>query len=205
MKTIRISLLVLFLSGIVSIGLQAQEEGEFTDKRDGITYKTVKIGNQTWMAENLKFKTEECWKAGGEEGNFSNYGYLYSWKSAMKACPAGWHLATDAEWEAMISKMGGEFDAAVKLKNISGWKHFYGKNYGSNESGFSALPGGYYVNGEINKDFKYINESAYFWTSTSSTSNEEVAKSKRMTNMDGQISKDGIYKTAALSVRCLKD
>ncbi|MEI6696059.1 MAG: fibrobacter succinogenes major paralogous domain-containing protein [Bacteroidota bacterium] len=129
---------------IIAMSSVAQQTGTFTDSRDGKTYKTVKIGTQTWMAENLSYKAmSECWAYDNKLINVAKYGYLYSWKSAKGACPSGWHLPSDAEWTALITYLGGEFLAGKKLKSTSGWDNEEdGNGNGTNTSRFSALPGG---------------------------------------------------------------
>ncbi len=157
------------------------------------------------MAENLAYKTtSDCWKANNDESNFGNYGYLYSWESARKACPSGWHLPSDAEWTTLTKGLEGQWKAGKKLKNIAGWPLFFRKNYGDNQSGFSALPGGYYVNNSSNKYFRYVNQSAYFWTSTAGN-DKAFSKARSMTSLDGSISTESYSTTAGLSVRCVKD
>lgn len=118
-----------------------QETKTFIDLRDGKTYKTIKIGNQTWMAENLAYKAESgCWAYDNDEKNVVTYGYLYDWETANKVCPEGWHLPDYYEWETLIEYSGGNEIAGEKLKTISGW---YDTNIGDdNNSGFSALPSG---------------------------------------------------------------
>jgi uncharacterized protein (TIGR02145 family) len=103
----------------------------FTDPRDNKTYKTVKIGSQTWMAENLDFHGEDgflglCYGDKPKEKirqpeNCKKYGRLYNWNEAMKACPAGWHLPTKEEWQKLSDFAGGDSIAGKKLKAKGRW------------------------------------------------------------------------------------
>ncbi|NTW32634.1 MAG: hypothetical protein HGB12_08430 [Bacteroidetes bacterium] len=136
--------------------------GPLTDSRDGNIYKTVKIGNKIWMAENLRYKAKKgCWAYDDEESNVIKYGYLYDWETAKKAAPAGWHLPTDAEWTKLTTYLGGESNAGGKLKSITGWKS---PNTGATNSvGFAAIPAGYrYFN------YTYYGKDyyGYWWSST---------------------------------------
>ena len=114
----------------------------FTDSRDGKVYKKVKIGSQTWMAQNLNYAAEGSKCYGNNAGNCDKYGRLYDWNTAKKACPAGWHLATDAEWTALENYAGGRLTAGTKLMSSAGWKGLGGNGIGTDNYGFSALPGG---------------------------------------------------------------
>jgi len=125
------------------------ETGTFTDSRDGKVYKTIKIGNQTWMAENLAYigngmreiTDDDEWKnntaydgwcyMNNNDSLGAVYGVLYQWESAKNACPEGWHLATSEEWDALIDyledngyscdgKIGGE-KIAKSLAVVTGW------------------------------------------------------------------------------------
>jgi uncharacterized protein (TIGR02145 family) len=118
----------------------------FTDSRDSTIYKWVKIG-RTWMAENLNYAAEgsKCYR--NDEANCAIYGRLYNWATAMEACPAGWHLPSDYEWNTLMSVVGGTSVAGTKLKAASGWNNNgngtddYNGN-GTDDYGFAALPGG---------------------------------------------------------------
>lgn len=159
--------------------------GSFTDSRDGYVYKTVKIGNQVWMAENLRYLpsvvgpetvSDETpyyyvYDYNGTNvseakatANYKTYGVLYNWHAAVEACPPGWHLPTTTEWYELIEYLGGE-DVAVackKMKYTDFWADIDGESgNGTNESGFSALPGG-----DCWYEFSSIGEYGLWWTST---------------------------------------
>jgi len=110
----------------------------FTDPRDGKVYKTVKIGEQVWLAENLAYAAE------GSGCYDVKYGRLYHWDTAMKSCPEGWHLPSKEEWQTLFDFVGGMKIAGKKLKATSGWDEHDGKSGdGTDDFGFAALPGGY--------------------------------------------------------------
>ena len=75
---------------------------EITDARDGQTYKTVTLGDQTWLAQDLNYETDNSWCFQNDPANCETYGRLYNWEAAMNACPAGWHLPSDQEWSKLI-------------------------------------------------------------------------------------------------------
>jgi uncharacterized protein (TIGR02145 family) len=92
-----------------------QEQGRFTDARDGKTYKTIKIGSQVWMAENLAFKADNgIWSYENPSGSI--FGYLYTWDAAIHSCPVGWHLPADADWTCLVKFLGTNTIAGGKLK-----------------------------------------------------------------------------------------
>lgn len=145
---------------IMKSGIKSDDQaadGAFEDSRDGKTYKTVKIGNQTWMAQNLNVKTEDSWCFGNNPANCEKYGRIYAWRAAKNACPRGWHLPSMEEWEALFYEVGGQSTAGKKLKSSSGWK----KNYnGTDDFGFSVLPPA--------KEGRYTS----FWSSTEHRSDD---------------------------------
>jgi uncharacterized protein (TIGR02145 family) len=140
-------------------------DNTFIDIRDGNKYKQVKIGEQIWMAENLNYATDNSWCYGNDSSNCTKYGRLYSWKVAMSACPAGWHLSTGKDWDNLIEITVGNThtDNGYLLKSKSGWTNEDGSSgNGTDAFGFSALPGGkrFYENGR----FYNIGEEGTWWT-----------------------------------------
>jgi uncharacterized protein (TIGR02145 family) len=102
----------LFFLALSCAAAFAQQKGTFTDSRDGKKYKTVKIGEQVWMAENLNYEAERsrCYK--DSTSNCKKYGRLYDWATAMKVCPKGWHLPSNAEWDKLMRYVDGNKDTS---------------------------------------------------------------------------------------------
>jgi len=124
--------------------------GSMTDSRDGQTYKTVTIGTQTWMAENLNYEGEIITNHLTEYGYCPNesdctkYGRFYTHRAVEVVCPSGWHLPSYGEFEVLLNAVGGLLDAGKKLKSTTGWDKYYGeRGNGDDAFGFSALPAGY--------------------------------------------------------------
>ena len=116
------------------------------DSRDGQTYKTLKIGSQTWMAENLNFKTKHSYCYDNDSSNCTKFGQFYDWVEATEVCPKGWHLPDTTEWNTLFATVGGRALASKVLKSKSLWKTCKNWNWqngnGSDDYGFSALPAG---------------------------------------------------------------
>jgi uncharacterized protein (TIGR02145 family) len=188
--------------------------GTFKDLRDGRTYKTVKIGNQTWMAENLAFKASEgCWAYNNDENNAKFYGYLYNWETAREGCPSGWHLPSLKEWDTLIAYVGkkqftqARFAAGSSLKEV-GFKHWdtlYGEDLkakGTNDFGFTALPGGSCsTSGE---SFDGIGWQGLWWVNTNYNTSQ-FAYYYRIHYAGKGIMRDYSIVENGLSVRCIKD
>ncbi|MDR0516988.1 MAG: fibrobacter succinogenes major paralogous domain-containing protein [Fibromonadaceae bacterium] len=175
--------------------------GSFTDSRDGKTYKTVKIGTQTWMAENLNYNAENSKCYGNDPANGDKYGRLYDWKTAMKACPEGWHLPSEEEWDK-LNKFIAITSSGEKLKAISGWDDNKGKSgNGTDDYGFSALPGG---NCSSDGTFKDIGGKGYWWSS-SSKNGGNLAYSLVMWHNSVMFLHGDDDKSSLFSVRCMKD
>jgi uncharacterized protein (TIGR02145 family) len=173
-----------------------------TDARDKKTYKTVKIGKQTWMAENLNYdeKGSKCYE--NNDSFCKGYGRLYDWTAAKTACPKGWHLPSKSEYEALDKFVGGEKVAGKKLKAKSGWNENDGKSgNGTDEFGFSALPGG----GNSGGHFYNIGYLGYWWSASKNEYYSSLAYSRFMDCYYGGANWDGNNKSALFSVRCVKD
>ena len=193
--------------------------GTVTDV-DNNVYKTIEIGTQTWMAENLKTTKYSdgssipyvpkpgSWTQLSTPGyNWYNndsvvYGALYNWYSVNtgKLCPAGWHVPGDSEWGVMTTSLGDQSLAAITLKE-TGNTHWTDAGSGStNATGFTALPGGYC---NTAGSFSNIKRYGYWWSSTESSTSDGYCRNifYSFTTFD----KNNSSKKSGLSVRCIKD
>lgn len=179
----------------------AQETGSFSDTRDGKEYKTVKIGDQWWMSENLAFKPESgSFTYTDLEDYIQTYGFLYNWETAKNVCPEGWHLPSDAEFEKLSNFLGGPDAAGGKLKE-AGTTHWKSPNAGAtNSSGFSALSAG--MSGD-NEHKGYLGIMTFFSSSDDDGDVRVVARA--LYSAKGEFTRYGILKEEGLSVRCIKD
>lgn len=206
-------------------------EGSFTDSRDGKLYKTVKIGNQWWMAENLAYLpavnhridtsfTEPLYYVSGYDGtniyeakalsNFETYGTLYNWTAAIDACPSGWHLPSDTEWAELELFLGIDPNEIFVPFSSRGeneaemLKATYGWKDGGNGNNlfrFSALPGGI-------KDyygaFSWVQEAGQWWTSTREY-DEYSFVIRAMNYQNNKITRWRVNYNVSSSIRCIKD
>jgi uncharacterized protein (TIGR02145 family) len=162
MKNLFLLMAVVIL--IFNINLRAQETGILNDPRDGKTYKTVKVGNQTWMAENLAYKSDKGYLEYSDSKNNKTYGYLYTWSTAKSVCPAGWHIPNNKEFTLLVNFLGGDSIAGGKLKE-EGTAHWESSNAEvTNMSGFTALPGGYWDNNQ--QTTLGIGQNGIWWSVT---------------------------------------
>jgi len=197
---------------------------------DGNTYKTVQIGSQCWMAENLRtmhfpdgttisrgssLDYNSPWRFYPDNNmkNVEEYGMLYNWPAAMKACPRGWHLPNDAEWNQLTKTAGDKYgcngevdDNAKALAATKKWKNSNNacqvgwRQSTNNATGFSALPAGDY-----NKNgYSGFGETTCFWSATAMGSEAAICRYLSYDNLFVlRIPNDG--KGRGLSVRCLRD
>jgi uncharacterized protein (TIGR02145 family) len=191
------------------------------EDNEGNLYKTVVIGDQIWMAENLAYlpsaspsssgsNTDPYYYVYGYTGNdvseakatenYQIYGVLYNWPAALNACPAGWHLPTDAEWTTLVNYLGGESVAGGKLKE-TGTAHWVTPNTGAtNESGFTALPGGSRLD---SGHFDSVGGYGNWWSATGYGSSNAWHRYLFCNNSD--VYRYGLNREYGFSVRCVRD
>lgn len=190
--------LMKFLGSLVLVAALPCFAGSVKDSRDGQKYKTVKIGNQEWMAQNLNYKTNNSWCYEDKPINCQKYGRLYNWNAAQKACPAGWHLPSEKEFSDLINLTGGEKVAGKNLKSKNDWDD---EGNGKDAFGFAALPAGR----RDDKDSSgYMSEAAVFWSSTKSDF-FEVANMLKLSSERKIANLSLGSRTFGFSVRCLKN
>jgi uncharacterized protein (TIGR02145 family) len=192
---------------------------------DGNVYNTTTIGSQIWITENLRVTKYNdstaipygadtniwgkqhtplyCWYNNDSIGYAENYGALYNWYAVNtnNLCPTGWHVPSDTEWTELIDYLGGSSIAGGKLKE-SGIEHWQSPNTGAtNETGFTALPGG--MRSDYKGEYNYIGYEAYFWSSTEWGTSYAY---RRYLNYNySYTTKGDSPKTYGHSVRCMKN
>jgi uncharacterized protein (TIGR02145 family) len=207
-------------SKTINFNFVACRDGDFN------IYPVVAIGTQVWMAENLKTTkyndgttaipdvTDNTAWAGLSSGaycDYSNvptysvtYGRLYNWYAVASTnpknvCPTGWHVATDAEWTTLETYLGGASVSGGKLKE-KGTAHWSSPNSATNETGFTALPGGYRSQ---SGSFGLMGTNGYWWSSTEATPSSGYYRN--MINSSGNLISVDYDKHAGFYVRCVKD
>jgi len=172
-----------------------------TDSRDKKTYKTVKIGTQTWMAENLNYEAKGSKCYDNKPANCQKYGRLYDWNTAMNSCPSGWHLPTNEEWKKLRNFAGGPGPTDSKLMATNGWNKDKVDN-GTDDFGFSALPAGT----GFGDSFEDIGNYGGWWSGTEYESLNVDAYREDMGSSSGEEEHSLTNpKGSLLSVRCIKD
>ncbi len=187
---------------------------------EGRSYGYKLIGTQTWMTENLAYLPSaspasatsnvipnyHVYDYAGTSvsdamanKNYDTYGVLYNWTAAQTACPPGWHLPSNGEWSELANYLGGKAVAGGKIKE-AGTAHWGGENTGTNESCFTALPGGFH---SYDGKFYSLTGMAYFWSSTAV--DKFSAWSRVLFENKVDITDWPYVKDYALSVRCVKD
>ncbi len=213
----------VFLTIILVQSCKKEADSPLTDIDGNVYNKAVTIGTQVWMVENLKttkysngdtigtttgdISSESTpkyqWAYDGDEKNADTYGRLYTWYAATdprNVCPTGWHVPTDDDWTTLTTFLGGEDLAGIKLKE-TGSTHWLPPNSGlqTNESNFTAIPGGCYYDGL----FGYFGHRGFWWSSTESS--ESLGYFRTMSGLFDFVSRDGTNKQYGFSVRCIRD
>ncbi len=183
-----------------------------TDPRDGQTYNTIIIRDQKWMTSNLNYAEEGSEYYLHDSLAYHQYGRLYTWTSALEACPDGWNLPGDSHWKDLEKTLGmsqeeanktGDYRGTTegnKLKE-AGTAHWLISPGNTNESGLSVLPGGEARNGF--NDFLGAGTKALFWT-VSSIGRDAFAYARELSAGDTRIARIEVPKENGLSVRCIK-
>lgn len=196
------------------------------DKQTAVyNFESVKIGNQVWMRKNLSVEhykngdpirhitdstawvnlSTGAWRYYNDDpATGAIYGKLYNWYAVHDPrglAPAGWHVATDDEWSLMVTALGSDFNAGKMLKEI-GTSHWLTPNTSAtNESGFTALPGGSLRYGD--SYFTGLGASGCWWTASGSA--EPYAKMRSMSHSGTSVYRGSTFRTYGFSVRCVKD
>ena len=202
------------------------ERDYIIDSRDNERYKTVKIGTQVWMAENLKttkYRNGDLigtttastldisresmpkyqWAYDGNERNVAIYGRLYTWYAitdSRNVCPTGWHVPSDGEWTILTNYLGGELLAGGKLKE-AGLTHWESPNtIWPGESGFTALPGGCRV---YDGTYNFVGIDGYWWSSTEYSTARAYSRGMQYNSTIAH--RFNLDKERGVSVRCMRD
>lgn len=218
-------LIYSFLALSFTLLLTSSCEQKLTDI-DGNIYKTVKIGDQVWMAENLRVtrynngdpiettnpanidisdlvEPKFQWVFGGKEELAATYGRLYTWYAATdarKICPEGWHVITDAEWAKLYNYFGGKSVAGGKLKEAGTEDWAHPNTDASNSSGFTARPGG---GRGSNGAFGGVNYYGAWWGTVEKDS--LVAGYWHLYYNTSALKRTDFHKNSGFSVRCVRD
>jgi uncharacterized protein (TIGR02145 family) len=197
----------------------------FTDSRDGRRYRAIKIGDDTWMAENLNYQppTGNSWCYKNDDSYCDKYGRMYDWKTALRACPAGWHLSSRDDWTNLVVATGNYWrtsehynggtvtwlEAGLYLKSKTGWSRdtFFPYNYindAADNYGFSALPGGYRAR---NGKFDEVGKEGSWWEveMTGYIDDNYFDYQREMYYNSDRLSEDEKHTNHGNSVRCVRN
>ncbi len=200
----------------------------FTDPRDGKTYRTIQIGSQRWLAENLKYLPSVCPSTATQDcsvmyyvydyqgcdvneaittSHYHSYGVLYNWAAALTSAPPGWHLPSDAEWNELTDFLIRAYShinaanvgyALKSLRQATDFPDWNTIEHGTDEFGFSALPGGRCSYG----GFYRLGELGYWWSSTVASSLRAWC---RQIGLSGTVNRWDMSKNYGYTVRCIQD
>jgi uncharacterized protein (TIGR02145 family) len=176
---------------------------------DIANYRTVTIGAQTWMAENLDHavKGSRCYD--DNSANCAKYGRLYDWETAMTVCPSGWRLPSEEDWDILMNFVQTDngltfaYLANKYLKAASGWNDINGQSgNGEDKYGFTALPGGHaYIYGDFHSTS--VGMEGTWWTASEFVNS--VSYAIKMSYAYERIQTGTYSNSYLLSVRCVKE
>jgi len=194
--TIMLFFFLCFSAGFI----YGQDKGTFTDKRDGHTYRWAAFGKQVWLLGNLGYKTPTgSWVYNNDTTKEAAYGRLYDWTTAQKACPKGWHMPKDGEWNTLITILGGEDVAGGKLQEADSIPAAIRPAKEGDLDNFTAL-----LAGMRHMDSSYTGFGMWggCWSATAPT---DIATVFLFTRHGKPIGKSSNDKTSAFSVKCVRN
>jgi uncharacterized protein (TIGR02145 family) len=182
----------------------------------------VRIGSQTWAKKNLNCDVAGSKCYGNDPANCTKYGRLYNWVTAMALpssctsnscsgqiqakhggiCPTGWHIPSDADWNTLVTTAGGDNVAGAKLKTTNSWQGTNGNGNGTDQYGFSALPGGSETSGGSSV---LVGSSGYWWSANEDGDNSSYAHFRGISYDFDKVYSETYYKSHLRSIRCIKD
>jgi uncharacterized protein (TIGR02145 family) len=192
-------------AAICLAGCGKDDPNTFADSRDGQKYRTVVIGGDRWMAQNLNYQTKSgSWCYNDSASYCKQYGRLYDWKTAKTVCPKGWKLPSSEDWDRLVTTAGGKKIAGKKLKSKSGWndRDDESSSNGTDSFGFSALPCGFR---NSNGHFGYAGNNGYWWTASERHNDYDYAYDWGMIYFDDYVYESNYVKNFGYSVRCVQD
>ncbi len=190
---------LLLLWGVT---LTAQDYDVFMDPRDGTAYQSVRIGQQVWMAENLKYAAESSRAMYPNDSPLVEvFGRLYCWEVALEVCPEGWRLPSEEDLDLLADHLGGASVAGASMKKASTyWSSKIEEP--SNSSGFSGMPGGY-LEDPSDSSYPFMGDMGFFWSATEKSRSE--GKFKYLKIDSDQFKTGSGPKESGMSVRCVKN
>ncbi len=191
--SILFSLILLFVLPTYAV----KPSNSYKDPRDKQKYRTIKVGSRLWLADNLNYKMDGSFCYKDDESQCMAYGRLYTWDAAVNACPQGFHLPTDDDFQSLWQAAGADFNAAYLLKAEYGWS---GETNGNDTLKFSAMPAGNRFDDET---YGNLSKFAFFWSSEASTEKQN-ARVWYMTSKSMAFSFMNKPKIFGFSVRCVQ-
>lgn len=186
-------LLLLFTATVFAAKLPPNQ---FVDSRDKQKYRTVKIADRTWLADNLNYKMEGSYCYKDDDSQCDVYGRLYTWAAAKQACPAGFRLANQEDFQSLWTAAGEDYNAGYLIKSSYGWS---GDTNGNDTLKFGAMPAGNRFDDET---YGNVYKFAFFWSADAES--VENAYLWYLTSKSMAFSYTKQSKAYAASVRCVK-